>query len=151
VARVNILRRVKTGKGWANVALKRNPKERIQWPTGGRFLIEWRENGKRLRASAGETPAEALEVQKRKRLELDAKASGLELSGLDTKDESLPLQKAIESFLKDIKTFRKPLTHQKYEHILGLFAEYAAPKTDGPGHRSRGHKEVSRLAEVEGL
>jgi type I site-specific restriction endonuclease len=27
-----------------NVALKRNQKGRIQWPSGGRFLIEWREN-----------------------------------------------------------------------------------------------------------
>ena len=81
MARVNILRRVMTSKGWANVALKRNVKRRIQWPSGVRFLIEWRENGKRLRASAGETPAQALEAQKRKRLELDAKESGLELSG----------------------------------------------------------------------
>jgi hypothetical protein len=129
VARVNILRGVKTSKGWANVALKRNTKKRIQWPSGGRFLIERRENGKRVRASAGETPSEALEAQKRKRLELGAKESGLELSGLD-KDESLPLQKAIEAFLKDIKTFRKPLTHQKYEYVLELFAEHAAPKSD---------------------
>ena len=108
MARVNILRRVKTSKGWANVALKRNTKRRIQWPSGGRFLIEWRENGKRLRASAGETPPEALEAQKRKRLELDAKDSGLEISGAGTEAESLPLQKAVEAFLKDIKTFRKP-------------------------------------------
>jgi hypothetical protein len=95
-----------------------------------RFLIEWRENGKRLRASAGETPAEALEAQKRKRVELDAKDSGLEISGIDTKDESLPLQKAVENFLKDVRTFRKPLTHQKYEYVLELFAEHAAPKSD---------------------
>jgi hypothetical protein len=47
-------------QGWTNVAHKRNTKKRIQWPSGGRFLIEGRENGKRLRASAGETPAEAL-------------------------------------------------------------------------------------------
>ena len=131
MARVNILRRVKTSRGWANVALKRNSKKRIQWPSGGRFLIEWRENGKRLRASAGETPAEALEAQKRKRLELAAKASGLELSGADTEeDECLPLQKAVEAFLKDIKTFPKPLTHQKYEYVLELFIEHAAPKSD---------------------
>ena len=26
--------------------LKRNTKKRVQWPSGGRFLIEWRENGK---------------------------------------------------------------------------------------------------------
>jgi hypothetical protein len=110
VARVNILRRIKTSKGWANVALKRNVKRRIQWPSGGRFLIEWRENGKRL--------------------ELDAKDSRLEISGLGEEDESLPLQKAIENFLKDIKTFRKPLTHQKYEYVLELFAEHEAPKSD---------------------
>jgi hypothetical protein len=128
VARVNILRRVKTSKGWGNVALKRNAKGRVQWPAGGRFLIEWREDGKRLRASAGDTPAEALETQKRKRVELGAKESGLELSGLAEEDESLPLQKAIENFLKDIKTFRKPLTHQKYE--LELFSEHVAPKSD---------------------
>jgi hypothetical protein len=60
VARVHILRRVKTSKGWTNVALKRNIKKRIQWPSGGRFLIEGREHRKWLRASAGETPAEAL-------------------------------------------------------------------------------------------
>ncbi|HLO05508.1 MAG TPA: hypothetical protein VK198_02620 [Terriglobales bacterium] len=58
---VNILRRVKTSKGWANVALKRNTKKRIQWPSGGSFLIEWRENGSRLREAAGNTPAEALD------------------------------------------------------------------------------------------
>ena len=130
MARVNILRRVKTSKGWGNVALKRNAKGRVQWPSGGRFLIEWREDGKRLRASAGDAPVEALEAQKRKRLELGAKESGLELSGLAEEDESLPLQKAVENFLKDIKTFRKPLTHQKYEYILELFSEHVAPKSD---------------------
>jgi len=98
VARVNILRRIKTSKGWANVALKRNTKKRIQWPSGGRFLIEWRENGKRLRASAGETPAEALEAQKRKRLELGAKESGLE-----EEDASIPLQKAVETLILAIR------------------------------------------------
>jgi len=63
VTRVNILRRIKTSKGWANVALKRNTKKRIQWPSGGPFLIEWRENGTRRREAAGTTPAEALEAQ----------------------------------------------------------------------------------------
>jgi hypothetical protein len=74
--------------------------------------------------------AEALEAQKRKRLELDAKESGRELGGLDKEDESLLLAKAVESFLKKLKTFRKRLKHQKYEYVLELFAEYAAPKTD---------------------
>jgi hypothetical protein len=129
VARVNILRQVKTSTGWGNVALKRNAKGCVQWPSGGRFLIEWREDGKRLRASAGDTPAEALEAQKRKRLEIEAGASGLEISGIE-EEERLPPGAAIQSFLKDIKTFRKKLTHQKYDHILGLFGEHVAPKSD---------------------
>jgi hypothetical protein len=131
MARVNITKQIKTAHGWRNVALTRDARRRIKWTVGsGRYIIEWRENGRRQRAAAGVTPAEALEAQKRKRLELDAKDSGLELSGLDKEDESLPLQKAVEAFLKDIKTFRKPLTHQKYEYVLQLFAEHAAPKSD---------------------
>jgi integrase/recombinase XerD len=130
VARVNIVRRVKTPKGWANVALKRNARGRIQWPSRGPYLIEWRANGRRLREAAGDTPADALEAQKRKRLELEAKETGLELSGPDDEEKKLPLVKAVVDFLKDIQTFRKPLTHKKYESILELFTEYAAPKSD---------------------
>ena len=131
MARVNITKQVKTQHGWRNVALARDARRRIKWTVGsGRYIIEWRENGRRQRAAAGVAPAEALEAQKRKRLELDAKQSGLEISGLDTEAESLPLQKAVETFLKDIKTFRKPLTHQKYEYVLELFVEHAAPKSD---------------------
>jgi integrase len=129
VARVNILQSVKSAGGWANIALKRDGRGRIKWPSNGRYLIEWREAGKRLRQAAGETPADALESQKRKRLELEAAQSGLEVSGLE-EEERLPLTKVIEGFLKDIKTFRKSSTHQKYEYILGLFSDYVAPKPD---------------------
>jgi hypothetical protein len=128
---VNITKQIKTAHGWRNVALTRDARRRIKWTVGsGRYIIEWRENGRRQRAAAGVTPAEALEAQKRKRLELGAKESGLEISGLEEEDASIPLQKAVETFLKDIKTFRKPLTHQKYEYVLELFAEHAAPKSD---------------------
>jgi len=130
VARVNILKQVKTARGWRNVALKRHTRGRIKWSSGsGRYIIEWRENGRRLRSAAGVTPSEALEAQKRKRLELEAGASGLEISGI-VPEEKLSLAGAIENFLKDIKTFRKKLTWQKYEYVLELFAEHAAPKTD---------------------
>ncbi len=130
MARVNILKQVKTARGWRNVALKRDARGRIKWSSSsGRYIIEWRENGRRRRSAAGITPAEALEAQKRKRLEIEAAGSGLELSGIEEEDK-LSLTGAIQSFLKDIKTFRKPLTHQKYDHILGLFSEHVAPKSD---------------------
>jgi len=40
------------------------------------------------------------------------------------------ITKAVDQFLSDIKTFRKPLTYQKYAHILELFTEFVAPKSD---------------------
>ena len=129
VARVNILQKLRTEKGWRHAALPRKKDGRIKWPAHGRYLIEWRESGRRLREAAGTTPSEALEAQKRKRLDLEAKSSGLEISGIE-EEERLPLAGAIQSFLKDIKTFRKKLTHQKYDHILGLFNEHVAPKSD---------------------
>jgi integrase len=128
VARVNILQRVKTDGVWANVALKRNAKGRIAWPSAGRYLIEWRESGIRLRQAAGGTPSEALEAQKRKRLELEARETGLALSDVAQKNR-LTLVKAVQDFLRDIKTFRKPLTSQKYEQVLELFSEHVVPKT----------------------
>lgn len=135
MARVNILRQVRTDKGWRNASLPRKQDGRIAWPSNGRYLIEWRESGRRLREAAGTTPTEALEAQKRKRLELEASASGL--SVLDPEKEAeadaLPLAGAIHNFLQDIRTFRKPMTYRKYEHVLELFAEHAAPKSDARG------------------
>jgi Phage integrase, N-terminal SAM-like domain len=94
----------------------------------GRFLIEWRAAGTRLREAAGDTPSDALEAQKRKRLELEADKQGLTI--LDDSEPEFPLTETIATFLGDIKTFRKKLTWQKYDHILNIFAEYVAPKSD---------------------
>jgi hypothetical protein len=93
---------------------------------GRRYLIEWRENGRRLRQAAGVTPAEAMEAQKRKRLELDAHSTGLAV--LDPVDEAkadaLPLTEAVDKFLQDIRTFRKEYTWKKYKCVLELFAAF---------------------------
>ncbi len=125
---VNILQRVKTPTGWRNTALKRDKRKRIVWPSGGRFLIEWRDSGKRLREAAGDTPSDALEAQKRKRLELEAANTGLKF--VDETEPEFPLTATVAKFIADIKTFRKKLTWQKYEHVLELFAEHVAPKSD---------------------
>jgi hypothetical protein len=132
VARVNILRQVRTDKGWRNAALPRKQDGRIKWPSHGRYLIEWLDNGRRIREAAGVTPAQALEAQKRKRFELEARASGLEVLDPDIESEAdaLPLTGVMNKFLQDIRTFRKPLTYRKYEHVLQFFAEHAAPKSD---------------------
>lgn len=127
--RVNITRQVKTESGWKRVALERDSRGRIKWGSGeGRYVIEWREEGRRLREAAGATPAEALEAQKRKRLELEARQNNLELLGLPNEEDDERLEQAVQKFLTDIKAFRKPLTYQKYDYILELFCERVAPK-----------------------
>jgi integrase/recombinase XerD len=129
VARVNILRQIKTDTGWQNKPLERDDKGRFRWPSNTRFLIEWRDNGRRLRQAAGTTASEALEAQKKKRLELEAKDTGLKVT--DPEEEAkLPLDSTIQSFLKDVKTFRKLYTWKKYTHVLQIFSEHVAPKSD---------------------
>ena len=67
-------------------------------------------------------------------MELEADKSGLQVALLPASDHKedpkIPLAETTANFLKDIKAFRKPLTHQKYEHVLGLFNEFVAPKDD---------------------
>lgn len=130
MARVNILRRVRTQTGWRNIALKRNSKGRIKWVASAPYLIEWRESGRRMRQAAGTTPSEANEAQKRKRFELEAQARGLKIEEPVESETTISLRVAIEDFIKDIRTFRKPMTTQKYDYILGLFAEHVASKSD---------------------
>ncbi len=119
VARVNLIKQVKTDTGWKNFALDRDGKGRIKWTAPrGRYLIEWYDNGKRRREAAGITPAEALEAQRRKRLELEARKSGLKLLGVPEEEGKLLLTETVASFLKDIKAFRKPLTFIRRSPIV---------------------------------
>jgi hypothetical protein len=131
VARVNILRRVRTKTGWRNVALERNPKRRVKWVASAPYLIEW--PGARRRQAAGTTPSEAAEAQKRKHFELEAQARGLKIEEHVETETPSPLDTAIEEFLKDIRTFRKAMTTQKYDYILDLFAAHIGPKSDVKG------------------
>jgi hypothetical protein len=64
MARVNILQRVKTLKGWSNVPLKRTPKGRkgrIQWPSVGHYLL----NGVRMDDAYG-NPVAKLRLRRSK-------------------------------------------------------------------------------------
>jgi len=106
VVHVNILQRVKSDGGWKNRALPRDKRGRLQWPSGGRYLIEWRESGRRLREAAGDTPADALEAQKRKRLELEAAKTGVRI--VDESEPQFPLSDTIERFLALVVNFETP-------------------------------------------
>jgi integrase/recombinase XerD len=130
MGRVNILKQVKTPTGWRRVALARNAKGQIRWDSRPvNYIIEWRENGRRLRAAAGVTPSEAREGQKRKRFELEARETGLSVSQPEVQQQIL-LASCTKDFLTDIRTFRRPATHDRYRYILGIFSKFIAPKSD---------------------
>jgi hypothetical protein len=53
------------------------------------------------------------------------RASGLKIEEQEPveSETTIPLKGAIADFITDIRTFRRPMTTQKYDYILDLFAE----------------------------
>jgi hypothetical protein len=99
VAHVNIIRQFKTDRGWKMASLDRDAKGRIKWSSGPvTYLIEWREQGRRCREAAGSTPSNALEAQRRKQFQLDAKRNNIELPSVSQEDQAQPLAAAIADF-----------------------------------------------------
>ena len=68
MARVNILKKIKTDGHWQLVSIPKNSRGRYNWKAlrEGTYLIEWYENGKHKRQAAGSTVADALEAVRRK-------------------------------------------------------------------------------------
>jgi integrase len=91
----------------------------------GLYLIEWRAAGKRRRASAGVTVAQALEAQRRKRHELEGRSLGIPGFGTAGEEPKKPaLHVAVRKYLTEVETLRKPNTHRKYECVLERFLEF---------------------------
>jgi len=127
VASVNIIKRIKVGNRWKFFAIPRNEKGAQDWKAlpEGRYYIEWYLAGKRRRAWAGPTVAQALESQRRKHHELEGRelrAAGFEKAGEETRKP--PLHLAVAKYLEQIETIKKPNTHRKYRAVLERFLEY---------------------------
>ena len=71
--RVNLLKRIKTDGVWVLRSIPRKSSGGYDWGAlqDGRYFVEWYEAGKRRRAKAGVTIAQAQEAQRRKRHELE--------------------------------------------------------------------------------
>jgi hypothetical protein len=81
--------------------------------------------GTRRQVSAGVTAAQALEVQRRKRHELEGRKLGI--PGFETAGETVKkpaLHVAITKYLEQIAALKKPNTHRKYEAVLSRFGEF---------------------------
>ena len=136
--RVNIVKQFKTESGqWVLRSIPRKPTGYYDWSTlpDGDYFIEWRENGRRKREPAGRIASQALEAQRRKRNELNARASGLiveagpKLVSIAPEAQGRRLESLIARYLDQIETLKKPNTHRKYEAVLHRFLEQFRGRT----------------------
>ena len=126
MARVNIVKRIKVSGRWIMRSIPRKQSGGWDWNSlpDGRYYVEWYEQGTRKREPAGATVAQALEVQRRRRHQIEGQALGLTpVAVLPPRDSSRSLRALIDKYLDQIETLKKPNTHRKYEAVLNRFAE----------------------------
>ena len=134
MARVSIVKRIKDSGRWVMRSIPRKQSGGWDWNAlpDGRYYVEWYEEGVRKREPAGTTAAEALEVQRKRRHNVEARGLGLAPSlplpgSADTPNR--PLRPLVERYLDQIETLKKPNTHRKYEAVLLRFADHFRGRT----------------------
>ena len=142
MGRVNIVKQIKVDGKWTLRSIPKKKSGHYDWAAlpDGDYFVEWREDGRRRRQPAGNTAAQAMEEQRRKRHELEAHALGLaprnETSEVVPAAEPPSVRKQIDRYLDQIKTLKKPNTHRKYDAVLTRFAKVFSiddPAGAGPG------------------
>src|SRR5215469_14635216 len=129
MGRVNIVKQVKVDGKWTLRSIPKKKSGHFDWAAlpDGDYFVEWREDGRRRRQPAGNTAAQAMEEQRRKRHQLEAHALGLaprnETSEVVAAAEPPSVQRLIDRYLDQIKTLKKPNTHRKYDAVLTRFAK----------------------------
>jgi integrase/recombinase XerD len=131
VARVNILKQIKSDTGWKLVAIPRNKKGGYDWESlpDGRYYIDFYQRGKRKREAAGRTAAEALEAVRRKKHTLEGNALGIE-GAEEEESKRRAVHVAAKHYLASIQALKKPNTHRKYKAVLDRFVEFLPPNAD---------------------
>jgi integrase len=128
MGRVNIVKQVKVDGKWILRSIPKKESGHYDWAAlpDGDYFVEWREDGRRRRQPAGNTAAQAMEEQRRKRHELEAHALGFAppIGAAVAAAAELPaVRKLIDRYLDQIKTLKKPNTHRKYDAVLTRFAK----------------------------
>ena len=126
---VNILKRIKIGERWKLVSIPKTDKGGNVWKAlpEGRYYIEWYLNGRRRRAAAGITVAQAQAAQRKKSFELEGRhlgRPGFERAGEEKKKP--PLHVAVAQYLELIEVLKKPNTARKYRCVLHRFLRFFA-------------------------
>jgi hypothetical protein len=125
MARVNIVKRIKVDGRWVMRSIPRKESGGWDWNVlpEGRYYVEWYDDGMRKREPAGTTAAQALQVHRRRRHELEAKTLGFVATRVQPmRTIERPLDSLLEKYLDQIATLKKLNTHRKYEAVLRRFA-----------------------------
>ena len=135
VKRVRIIKKIRVSSGvWSFISLKRAG-HRYAWDSRpGVYFVEWWEGSKRRRQSAGTTPSEATEAQRRKRNEI---AGERVLGGkgapapVPSETPLTPLAGAIEMFLQHVRVHSpdKPRTAKRYTAVFDHVSRILGRKT----------------------
>jgi integrase len=88
----------------------------------GNFVLDWYENGKRMRKAVGKDAADALIQRDRKVAELEAANNGLTVTNGDNPTKHL-LKTAVADYLEEIKLTKKPKTLAAYTTAVDYFTE----------------------------
>lgn len=135
IKRVRIIKKIRVSSGvWRFVSLKRAG-SRYAWDSRpGVYFVEWWDGSKRRRETAGTTPSEATEAQRRKRNEITGeRALGGKGAATPTPAETplTPLAEAIEMFLQHVRVHSpdKPRTAKRYTAVFGHISRIPGRKT----------------------
>jgi integrase/recombinase XerD len=129
---VNLLKQVKLDGAWKRypVVLNRNGSIKADVvliggkevrTADGNFILDWYEDGKRMRQSVGKDAADALIQRDRKVAELEAARTGLVVTNGDTNRRLL--RDAVAEFLDETKLTKKPKTLAAYTTAMTYFTE----------------------------
>ena len=132
MARVNILKHIKSDGRWKMVSIpRRKDTDTYDWKSlpEGRYFIEWYERGKRRREAGGQTVAEVLNAARRKKHQLEGKALGLSSNADEPEPKRSPLHLAVKRYLEVVEALKKPNTLRKYRAVLERFSEFFTPQT----------------------
>ena len=130
--RVNVLVYERTDDGWKFRPVRKTPKGKPIWDKseGGVYYLEWHEDGKRKRETAGVQPSEVLDARRRKILELKGRAieKGRTVQPAVSEDSPVPLAATVDTYLNHLKVNQKLNTYRRYRSVLDNFRQYFASK-----------------------
>ncbi len=132
--RVNILQYVKTPWGkWRWEPIPKNSRTgNYVWSKAksAHFYLVWRQNKQRRYEKAGSTPSKALEAKRKKEFELAGRAV-LDRGAKFTKpsENGFTIEAAVEDFLGNVKTKRRPSTYRRYRAVMAHFGAFFKPYT----------------------